>query len=118
MKLSVLSGCVIVALSCSPLVCTESGCENGLSVTVPSAVATPFRVEAFVSRGGAVYAQTCSAAPCVVFFTEFTPAQVSVDVIAGGDTVTRAFTPAYARFRPNGTGCDPECRIATVTFVP
>ena len=117
MKPPVLVGCLL-AMGCGAFFCTEIGCYDGLSVTVPSASATPFRVEAFVFRGGAVYGRTCNAAPCVVFFPDFTPAQVRVEVIAGTDSVERAFTPAYEVYRPNGPGCSPECLNAAVTFAP
>ena len=119
MKFSIPACLVLLLSGCDGnQVCTLIGCYDGLSVTLASPPTTPFRVEAYVLAGGSRYAQTCSATPCYVFFPGFTPATVRIDVIAGTDTVTREFTPAYVLNRPNGAGCDPECRNATVTFVP
>lgn len=98
--------------------CTLIGCYDGLSVTVPSAAAVPFRVEAYVASGGARYAQTCNAAPCVAFFPAFLPQTVTIAVITGTDTASRRFAPVYTVTRPNGPGCDPECRSGSVTFTP
>jgi hypothetical protein len=121
-RLSLLPASLVLLLSsCSDVgqVCTLIGCYDGLSVTLASPPATPFRVEAYVQVGlGSRYTQTCNATPCYVFFPGFTPPAVRIDVIAGVDTVTREFTPAYVLSRPNGPQCDPECRNATVTFVP
>lgn len=118
----ILPACLVLLLSsCGSeygRVCTQIGCDSGLAVTLASPPATPFLVEAFVFPGGSRQAKTCNATPCNVFFQNFTPATVRIDVIAGTDTVTRDFTPAYALSRPNGPQCDPECRNATVTFVP
>lgn len=113
------TACLILVLtSCfDDLVCTLIGCDDGLSVTITNPPPAPFRVEASVAGGGARYGQTCNATPCSVFFIDFTPASVRIDVVAGTDTVTRHFDPAYVLSRPNGAGCEPECRMATVTFV-
>jgi hypothetical protein len=111
-----LVSCLVALLtSCGNEVCTLVGCNNGLLVNVGSAPASPFRVEAYV-YSYARYGQTCSGTPCHVFFPEFTPEFVRIDLIAGADTVSRQFYPTYVLNRPNGPNCDPECREATVTF--
>jgi hypothetical protein len=116
-KRSVLvTGLVLVLNSCRDQVCTLVGCFDGLTVAVASAPATPFRIEAFVLGGGPRYGQTCSGTPCSVFFPDFTPERVSIERIAGADTVRREFNPTYTLSRPNGPNCSPECRQATVTF--
>ena len=120
-RASRVAACFALALSAcgdEGTFCTLIGCHSGLTVALASPPATPFRVEAYVFGSGPRYSETCSATPCVVFFPDFTPAGVRVDVIAGADTTTREFTPAYVVSRPNGPSCDPECRIGTVTFGP
>jgi hypothetical protein len=108
---------LLALTACDQGPCTLVGCYNGLRVTVGSAPANPFRVEAYVFSS-VRYGQTCSGTPCMVLFPDFTPDYVRIDVIAGADTVTRDFYPIYSLDRPNGPRCGPECRVATVTFVP
>ena len=111
--------CLAVLLSnCGETVCTAIGCDDGLSVVVQNAPTSPFRIEVYVSNVAPRYVKTCPAVPCDVFFPDFTPDMVHISVIAGTDTMTHDFYPAYAVTRPNGPHCSTECRQARVTFVP
>ena len=97
-------------------VCTLIGCNDGLTVQVTNAPAGPYRIEAYVSSGLPRYGQDCPGGPCIVFFPDFTPADVFIQVITPPDTSTHHVQPMYTLTRPNGPGCDPECRQATVNI--
>jgi hypothetical protein len=51
----------------------------------------------------------------VAFLENQTPANVTVQITTSADTTSRDFTPEYKVSRPNGPGCDPECKQAAVT---
>ena len=94
--------------------CTLIGCSSGLSIAIEGPADGPFTIEA--SDGSVMETFACPAgARCErATFDEFTPEQVTVRVIAGGDTATTTSTPTYTTLQPNGPGCPPTCRQATV----
>lgn len=125
MRATHLAAAALLAAGCSPgaepvRACTMIGCEDGLEVTVEGAPAGPFRVEAALPGSAAPRVFECPAAgECGgrAFFAGFTPDSVIVRVIVAGDTTTRALRPQYRTAQPNGSGCPPVCRQATVRVV-
>ena len=109
---------VSVAVSCtSPpetQVCTLIGCNDGLNVQVNSSVAQALAVT--VRAGSQIIGSfRCDAgAQCSSFIDNQTPAAVNVTVEMGGRTLNRSYTPAYRTARPNGEGCPPACKQATI----
>ena len=95
--------------------CTLIGCEDGLAVVIEGAPQGPYRVEAR-AEGEAPRVQECpSTASCGrIFFADFLPAEVTVEVIAGGSASSRTVRPAVETLEPNGPGCPPICRQARV----
>ena len=99
-----------------PQVCTQIGCESGLQVELGGAPAGPFRVEAQAAGGGAARVFECPAGQrCeFAFFSDFTPEEATIRVIADGRTTARTVRPTYGRVQPNGPGCPPICRQGRV----
>lgn len=96
-------------------VCTLIGCNDGLNVSVVSAQQQDLTVT--VKSGTEVlHTFTCFAGQhCMTFIDNKTPANVTVQVASGSGTISQDYAPVYTASRPNGPGCDPECRQATVT---
>jgi hypothetical protein len=95
--------------------CTLIGCNDGLNVTVTSALQQDYSVTV-KSGTETLRTFTCQAGqPCFTFIDNQTPASVTVQIATNAGTVSRSYTPQYTTSRPNGPGCDPECRQATVT---
>ena len=108
------SACDVVG----PSACTLIGC-TGLVVEVTGApVQTPVTV-AVTALDGSTRSTTCTSATgtCPVSFPDFTPASVTIRVLAGTQTTEVTRQPTYEVSRPNGPGCPPECRNARVTVV-
>jgi hypothetical protein len=96
-------------------VCTLIGCNDGLNVTVTSSLQQDISVTV-KSGAQTLHTFTCSAGqPCMAFLDNQTPANVTVQIATSAGTISRDYTPEYKVSRPNGPGCDPECRQATVT---
>ena len=109
-------GCVLLA-GCGvvPEACTLIGCNDGLNVTVTSALQQDFSVTV-KSGAQTLHTFTCRPGqPCVAFLDNQTPANVTVQITTNAGTISRDYTPEYRVSRPNGPGCEPECRQATVT---
>ena len=99
--------------------CTLIGCQSGLTVALTSQPAVPYRVEAYTIGDGPRFVRECpGTAACPIFFQDFTPGHVFLDVVVGSATATHERNVTYTVSRPNGPGCDPECRQATVTVSP
>lgn len=96
-------------------VCTLIGCSSGLNIAIEGAADGPFRIEA--TDGSTMQEFDCPAgARCErVTFDDFLPESVTVRVIAAGDTAITTSRPTYTTLQPNGPGCPPSCRQATVT---
>ena len=95
--------------------CTLIGCNDGLNVTVNSALQQNISVTV-KSGAQTLHTFTCSPGqPCVAFLDNQTPSNITVQVTTSAGTISRDYTPEYKVSRPNGPGCDPECRQATVT---
>ncbi len=102
--------------STGPRVCTLIGCESGLVVKIGGSL--PDSVTVSVSSPGSSQPWTvrCTTAECVqnIFFADFTPTSVHVEVHGPGVDIARDIEPSYVLFQPNGAACPPTCRIATV----
>jgi len=99
-----------------PTTCTVIGC-TGLVVEVTGAPAqTPVTV-VVTAPDRSTRNATCTSATgtCPVSFPDFTPATVTIRVVAGAQTTEVTSQPAYEVSRPNGAACPPECRNARVT---
>ena len=118
-------GCLVLLLavfscdsaSTTGAVCTDIGCDTGLIVELQNAPDVPYRVEAYVSGSSPRYVQTCSSeTPCnaLAFFRDFIPDHVFIDVISTLGTQRYEAHLTYEMVQPNGPGCDPVCRKATI----
>jgi hypothetical protein len=108
-----LAGCV--GNQEPPRACTLIGCNDGLNVTVNSAVQQDYSVTV-KSGTQTLHTFSCRAGqPCMAFLENQTPAIVTVQITTSTGTTSRDFTPEYKLNRPNGPGCDPECKQATIT---
>ena len=104
--------------SCNPFgACTLIGCDDGLLVQFNRPPAGAFRIEATVPNDPGIVAIECAdAASCPLMFSGLVAEQVTLRLITAQGTVTQQFQPRYQEVHPNGRGCGPECRQATVTF--
>jgi len=113
--LSLLSACSLFdSLSRT---CTLKACGSTLTVELAAAPAGSLRVEATDVATNARRVFECSTS-CgeTVWFTDFTPAEVTVRVTTSAGSAERTFRPSYETVRPNGPGCEPVCRQARVTM--
>ena len=100
--------------------CTLIGCINGLGVKLDDPPAGAFRIEVRSPGGGAAtYSVNCaSAVQCGggrAYFADYMPPQVEITVVSDAGSVKRQVEPRYVESRPNGDGCGPVCRQATVS---
>jgi hypothetical protein len=120
-RLPAMALSVVAALSLQACGCNLVGCYDGLLVDFADRPAGPYRIELFV--GGvpqvAPPEATCTEAKgCysgIVFRTQATDnlvLRVTTDV-GVRETVFPHLT--YTTASPNGKGCGPTCRSATVT---
>ena len=96
--------------------CTEIGCSDGLFVTLLAAPGGEYTVTATagtgeVRNGRCVVSQDGS---CLVGLPGFVPAEVTLVVSGEGRQVSVTVEPNYEDFQPNGPGCPPVCRQASV----
>jgi hypothetical protein len=99
-------------------VCTEIGCSDGLYVTLRYTPSVELEIVASTSAGDERTA-SCVVNPngsCLVGFYGFVPEDVTLAVFGGDQPVSVTLQPAYEDFQPNGPGCPPICRQATVEF--
>lgn len=100
----------------APRICTKIGCESGLAVVIEGTPQGSYRVEARAAGETARVHECASPEGCTqVFFADFLPAEVTVEVIAGDQRSTRTLRPVVESVEPNGPGCPPTCRQARVT---
>jgi hypothetical protein len=110
---------LLIGCSESLRICTNIGCESGLTVSLTSQPAVPYRVEAYTSGDGPRFVTACpGTGACQIFYRDFYPSHVFIDVVVGSGTATHERNVTFTASRPNGPGCDPECRQATVTVSP
>ncbi len=96
--------------------CTKIGCESGLSVVVEGTPPAPYRVEARAAGESPRVRECPSPQECgQIFFADFLPAEVTVEVIAGAERSSRTVRPQVETVQPNGPDCPPTCRQARVT---
>ncbi len=109
-----------------PQMCTLMACVDTLEIRVINPPALPYWVT--VRADGQEFLIACeeeteaSEAPLgmdcengVFTLFEFSPEQVSVEIGWAAGGVTFEVAPDYENFRPNGPGCDPECRSGVAT---
>lgn len=97
--------------------CTLIGCESGLEVQLVGTPPEAYRVEASAPGQPTPRVVECTATnPCGprVFLRDFTPESATIRLIVGADTATRTVRPSYETVQPNGPGCPPTCRQASV----
>jgi hypothetical protein len=111
------SAAAALLAGCMPGVCTEIGCEDGLTVRFDSPPAGAFRMEAVVPNHPGEYAFDCTdPAACFTMFRGLVAERVTVRLITAQGTFSREFRPRYREVYPNGRRCPAACRQATVTF--
>lgn len=109
-----------------PQACTLMGCIDTLEIRVINPPDLPYWVtvradgqefliacEEETEASEATMGTDCENGVFTLF--EFSPEMVSVEIgwAAGGIIIDA--TPEYETFRPNGPGCEPECRSGVVT---
>lgn len=93
--------------------CTLIGCANGLSVTLTSPPAEPYRVDA--TAGTDTRTQNCGTGGlCLIRFINFLPPRATIQVIAASGTATYDVVPQQSTSQPNGPRCGPTCTNASV----
>jgi hypothetical protein len=111
---------VVLALSATAcgMDCTLIGCDSGLALRFPTPPTAPFHVEA-TSPDSGPRSYDCSNNTGCLFGTnipDYLPETVTLVVTYQGRTSTTIVRPAYEVSRPNGKGCGPLCRQATITL--
>jgi hypothetical protein len=113
---------LLAAIGCSDLTtaCTLIGCESGVTVQLSALPSQPFRVELRASGGDVAYVFDCTAdsSRCRqdIFFPGLIAERLFVTVRVGtASRVTEIAQVTYARRRPNGPSCPPDCATANVT---
>jgi hypothetical protein len=97
-------------------VCTMIGCESGLTVIVEAAPQGPYRVEARAAGEEPRVRECQSEQDCRrIFFADFLPEEVILEVIAGDARSSHTVRPQVVTVQPNGPECPPTCRQARVT---
>jgi hypothetical protein len=99
--------------------CTLIGCSDGLVVRVegaPEGMTTielkrPFRSPVVLTCTGPDH---CAGG---IQFADQTPAHAIITITSGDRVKSVELDLAYTKSRPNGPGCEPECRQASVTVV-
>lgn len=113
--LFLLAGC---SWSTEPVeVCTLIGCDSGIEMILEQPPAGSYRIEAYVNSQGPRYVYRCDRqVGCSerVFFTDFTPYRVFVEVVTDSGTQRYEVLPKYSESQPNGPDCPPLCRTAVV----
>ncbi|MEQ1691778.1 MAG: hypothetical protein ABMA00_10850 [Gemmatimonas sp.] len=100
--------------------CTLIGCNSGLTVHLNAKPTGTYKVEVFAQSPSLqpVYAYECSnASTCQqdIFFPGLIVSHPYVRITtSSGTKIVEIITVNYVTSRPNGPGCDPECRQATV----
>ncbi|MBI3158567.1 MAG: hypothetical protein HYZ26_03080 [Chloroflexi bacterium] len=135
-KLTAFALLVALLAACSrnseepePQACTLIGCVNSIELRLESELTYPFTVSI---RGGEdsfrfVCEEPTSQIPTGIpatgdcqagIFTMFNFSPVSIDVTVEWPASSQSVTvePDYETFRPNGPGCEPECRYGIVTI--
>lgn len=96
------------------------GCVDGLGVELEGMVPEAYRIEA-VAADGQTLAGDCPNGEAMVncgrqqvFFEAFAPEEVTITVTWDGGSASETYRPDYQTVLPNGPGCPPECKQATV----
>lgn len=98
-------------------VCTEIGCSDGISVQVSDQRPDSISISIFRNQDTEPIASRQCTEPdqsCVLFAAGETPDNVSVEIGWEGGAFRETFSPQYEEFRPNGPGCPPTCRMASI----
>jgi hypothetical protein len=116
MKAGIVGFVAVVSLGCNvyPRACTEIGCNDGLSVEITGTIAGRTTIEV-AAAGQTTRTFECNPGQaCRGFLDNYMPAQATITVRMPDRTVERSVSPQYVESRPNGEGCPPVCRQATV----
>ena len=103
--------------------CTLIGCDDALTVVLDGAgAANVMRVEATAPGDTARVWNCTTATPCTgatgVWFRSYAPATVVIRLVTDTGSTSYPFTPQYTVSQPNGPGCGPECKSATLHITP
>jgi hypothetical protein len=107
-----LAGCTTISDACTLIFC-----ESGLTVQLAQAPVGAYRIEVFTPSGGTHHVFDCAdPAQCgEARFVDYMPPSVTIRVTTSAGTREQTTQPTYNTSRPNGPGCGPECKQATVT---
>lgn len=100
-----------------PMACTEIGCSDGLNVELTGTLPPSFTV-AVLGEDQVLGRMDCpSSATCGrhLFFENVAAQRVRLVVTVAGVSRSYERTPEWRATRPNGPGCEPVCRQASVS---
>jgi hypothetical protein len=98
--------------------CAVPACVGGLSITVTSPPAEPYRLEVLVPGEATPQVRSCSGGNCAIFFHNLVAAQVTISLVlvSTGALVTSVnASPVYGGLFTSGA-CSVDCRTATVSL--
>jgi hypothetical protein len=96
--------------------CTLIGCSSGIRLTFDSTPPAGTIVE-LEATSGFPWRVECGVDWNCEFdlrFDDFMPDHVTVRVVTPTGEVSQFLSPDYRDHQPNGRGCGPTCRIATI----
>jgi hypothetical protein len=96
--------------------CTLIGCSDGVSVELAGALPASYTVTLRIAGEADRTVECTPDRQCGgrMFFEGVTPGQAEIEVQGTGVSVRRQVAPSYRTAQPNGRGCPPVCRQATV----
>lgn len=100
--------------------CTDAGCADGITVRLDGVSGGEVVALTMFVEGKEPISLSCDPGGDMCYYagvTEVgTPDEIVLALELADTTITRSFEPQYRTVRPNGSGCDPTCREALVTF--
>jgi hypothetical protein len=116
---------VLVACASQSVVCTEIGCDSGVSVTVEGFRAGPAdTIKVHACLGSVCRDRTVAEEPSVVFIDApesgtVSTVVVSVEVKQGSDVLVRGRRElTLHKIAPNGERCGPVCYVGFLAISP
>lgn len=98
-------------------VCTQVGCEDGVSIMIEKEKPDTLSVTVFVDDESEPFGSiecTNPEHPCIFRVSEETPEKISVNIEWDGGEFSENFEPVYESYQPNGPDCPPTCTTASI----
>ncbi|MDB4888985.1 MAG: hypothetical protein JWL61_840 [Gemmatimonadetes bacterium] len=96
--------------------CTLIGCDSGLTIQFATVPTAPIHIDATSADGGNRTYDCEKNTGCGIptILKDYVPQNVTLTVTYQGRTTTTTVRPSYNESTPNGSGCGPACRSATI----